>query len=53
MFSPTMLMGAVAGRAFAHILAATGLVTTPDGPLYALLGAAAFFTGAVLLKSLS
>jgi hypothetical protein len=47
-FSPTMLTGALAGRLFAHLLRAAGLVVQPDAPLYALLGTAAFFTGASL-----
>ena len=44
-FSPTLLIGSCIGRLFAHTLRATGLVAAPDGPLYGLLGAAAFFTG--------
>lgn len=47
-FSPTILTGAVAGRLFAHCLQLSGLVLRPDAPLYALVGSAAFFTGAML-----
>lgn len=44
-FTPSMLNGAVAGRLFAHVLCAAGIVEKPDGPLYGLLGSAAFFAG--------
>lgn len=46
-FTPTILLGSAMGRLFAHCLAMLGLVEEPDAGLYALLGAAGFFTGAL------
>jgi chloride channel 7 len=44
-FSPTLLAGSCIGRLFAQLLSICGLLQEPDASLYALLGAAAFFTG--------
>ena len=40
------MLGSAIGRLFAHLLQLTGIVNEPDAPLYSLLGAAGFFTGA-------
>jgi H+/Cl- antiporter ClcA len=44
-FSPTLLIGSCIGRLYGQLLYTCGLVEKPDAALYALLGAAAFFTG--------
>ena len=46
-FSPTVLLGSCIGRLCAHVLQRAGVVPRPDVGLYALLGAAGFFTGAL------
>jgi hypothetical protein len=45
-FSPTIFLGSCLGRLYAHIVGRLGVVSDPDAGLYALLGAAGFFTGA-------
>jgi H+/Cl- antiporter ClcA len=44
-FSPAVFLGSCIGRLCAHFLAYSGIVEKPDAGLYALLGAAGFFTG--------
>lgn len=45
-FSPAIFLGSCIGRLSAHFLQHTAIVEKPDAGLYALLGAAGFFTGA-------
>jgi hypothetical protein len=51
-FTPTILLGSAMGRLYAHCLYRLGLVQEPDAPMYALLGAAGFFTGALSVISI-